>query len=245
MKKLLALLALALLASIAFAGCGSAEPEAAETINWVSPMVSFSIDGDTTSIWDSQYDLHRNETFEYVFRHAGAEAAITPEALIAGGALPATISLSYGGDGEYLTRLVVFAYEFFDHGRPARIAAHGGSPNPQDILVLWWNPANGHWFNLIQDGIGRTAATMGQHHDDLLSLVRGTPQYTFRFNSETVQGISEMEVFIVANAAPTREEDYDRSGYSLLFAVELPDVDHHFHSWELLTASGTMVIVEE
>jgi len=31
----------------------------------------------------------------------------------------------------------------------------------------------------------------------------------------------------------------------LFFTIELPDIDHHFHSWELLAASGTMVIVED
>ena len=245
MKKLLAILLLALLASIAFVGCGSNEPVApADAVNWVSPMVSFNIDGTSTSAWDSQYDLHRNETFEYVFRRDGAEVPITAEALVAGGALPATVNIAYGGTGDYLTRLVVFAYEFFDHGRPARVAAHGATPNPQEILVLWRNPENGHWFNLIQDGIGRTAATLGYHHDGLLSLVRGTAQYSFRLNSETVQNISELELFIVATAGPTREDDYERSGYSLTFAVELPDIDHHFHSWELLVSSGTMIIVE-
>ncbi|MCL2396750.1 MAG: hypothetical protein FWC93_01660 [Defluviitaleaceae bacterium] len=238
MKKTTLLLALVLLAVMIFAACSRGGTE------WISPMVSFNIDGQRASAWSSQYDLHRNETFEYVFRLNNADVPITPAALIDGGALPATVNLSYDGEGDYLTRIVVFAYNFFDHGRPARIAAHGGEPNPQEILVLWQNPANGHWFNLIQDGIGRTAATMGEHHDDLMSLVRDTPQYTFRLNSETVQDISELDLFIVATTGPTRDDEYTRSGYSLTFAIETPDIDNHFHSWELLAASGTMVIVE-
>jgi len=242
MKKIILLLALALVMSVAFVGCSQDDPE---SVNWISPMVSFNIAGNAASVWGSQYDLHRNETFEYVFMLDGVETPITAAALLSGGAVPANISMSYGGDGEYLARLVVFAYEFFDHGRPQRIAAHGGGINPQEILVLWQNPANGHWFNLIQDGIGRTDATMGDHHDGLLSLVRDTAQYTFRLNSETIQDISELELFIVATARPTMEDDYNRSGYSLTFAIETPDIDHHFHSWELLVASGTMIIVEE
>jgi len=86
---------------------------------------------------------------------------------------------------------------------------------------------------------------MGEHHDGLLSLVRDTAQYTFRLNSETIQNISELELFIVATARPTTEGEYERSGYSLTFSIETPDIDHHFHSWELLVASGTMIIVEE
>jgi len=253
MKKILSLLSLALIFSMALAGCnqnGDGDSEVAVAVvdgnvDWISPMVSFNIDGTTASVWDSQYDLHRNETFEYVFRLDGVEVPITEEALLSGGAVPATVNLSYGGAGEYLSRLVVFAYEFFDHGRPARIAAHAAAPNPADIMVLWRNPKNNHWFNLIQDGIGRTHATQGYHNDELLSLVRETPQYTFRLNSETIQDISELELFIVATARPTREDEYERSGYSLTFTIELPDIDHHFHSWELLVASGTMIIVEE
>lgn len=249
MKKFVLLFVLALVMGIALVGCnqnGSDEPAAPlASANWVSPMLSFSIDGNTTTVWDSIYDLHRNETFEYVFRLDGEDVPITAEALISGGALPATASLSYAGEGEYLSRIVVFAYEFFDHGRPERIAAHAGGINPQEILVLWQNPENGHWFNLIQDSIGRTAATLGYNHDGLLSLVRDTPQYTFRLNSETIQNISEMELFVVATARPTREDEHERSGYSLLLAIETPDIDHHFHSWELLVASGTMIIVEE
>jgi len=241
MKKFITILALALVMSVAFVGCSQDEPE---SVKWISPMVSFDINGDTASVWNSQYDLHRNETFEYVFMLDGVETPITSEALLSGGAVPAAINMSYDGDGEYLARLVVFAYQFFDHGRPQRIAAHAAGINPQEILVLWQNPANGHWFNLIQDGIGRTEATMGGHHDGLLSLVRDTPQYTFRLNSETIQDISELELFIVATARPTREDEYNRSGYSLTFAIETPDIDHHFHSWELLVASGTMIVVE-
>jgi len=242
MKKLIAISALILAISIVLVGCNS--NESSGSVDWISPMVSFNIDENTTSIWNSQYALHRNETFEYVFRLDGQEVAITAEALIAGGAVPATINLAYGGEGEYLSRLVVFAYEFFDHGRPVRINAHAAAPNPQEILVLWRNPANNQWFNLIQDGIGRTEATLGNHNDGLMSLIRDTPQITFRLNSETIQDISELEVFIVAPSRPTREDAYERSGYSLLFAIETPDIDHHFHGWEIIASSGTMIIVE-
>jgi len=30
-----------------------------------------------------------------------------------------------------------------------------------------------------------------------------------------------------------------------MFALELPDIDNHFHSWEILAATGTMLKVEE
>ena len=237
MKKFISALALALTFVLLFTACSS-------SVNWISPMVTFETERGTAHLWNSQYDLHRNETFEYVFHLNGVETAITEAALLSGGAVPATINIAYEGDSEHLTRLVVFAYEFFDHGRPQRIAAHGANPNPADIMVLWRNPDNGQWFNLIQDGIGRTAATMGAQNDGLLSLVRDTPQYTFRFNNETVEQVSELEVFIIANTRPTREDEYDRAGYSLTFTIELPDVDNHFHSWEILAARGTMMIVE-
>jgi len=245
MKKLALLLALILIVGTMFTGCGTNE-NSEEAVAWISPMISFSTERNTTSVWDSQYALHRNPTYEYVFRLDGAEVAITEDALIAGGAILATVRLAYDGDGSYLTRVVAYAYTFFDHGRPSRIPAHVGGaddPNPQVILVLWQNPANGHWFNLIQDSIGRTVATMGEHHDGLMSLVRDTPQYTFRFNSETVGDISELNLFIVPTVRPTRDDEYTRSGYSLTFAIETPDIDHHFHTWEILAASGTMVIV--
>jgi len=241
MKKAVMYLATALIVAIsivAFAGCGQTEHE------WLSPMISFEIDNQTASLWNSRYALHRNETFEYVFHNDGIESEINREALLAGGALPATVRLAYGGDGEYLARLVVFAYNFFDHGRPARINAHAATPNPQEILVLWQNPENGFWFNLIQDGIGRTTATQGANHDNLVSLRNGNDVYTFRFNSETVEDISELELFIIATAAPTRDDDFERSGYSLSFTIELPDMDNHFHSWEILAAAGTMLTVE-
>jgi hypothetical protein len=182
---------------------------------------------------------------EYVFRDGNFnEIAITSEALIAGGAVPASLRVLYGGDGQHLVRLVAFAYSFFDHGRPVRINAHAANPNPQDIMVLWQNPENGHWFNMIQNGIGREAITKGQHHEGLVSLRNGSDVYTFLLNSETAEALSQITVYIVAASAPTREDSYDRSGYSILFALELPDLDNHFHSWELLAACGTMLLVE-
>lgn len=247
MKKITILLALALAIGVMFVGCGNTEAPAVETVNWISPMISFQTQYNSASVWNSDYALHRNPTFEYVLMLDGEEVAITADALIAGGAIPATLQLAYNGTGSYLTRIVAYAYTFFDHGRPTRIAAHAGGaddPNPQHILVLWQNPANGHWFNLIQDGIGRTEATLGAHHGDLTSLVRDTPQYTFYLNSETVGDISELNLFIVATQQPTRDDDFERSGYSLTFAVEVPDIDHHFHTWEILAASGTAVIVD-
>jgi len=242
MKKTVLFLILVFMISVILTGCDRSETF--DPIDWLSPMVSFSAKENTVHVWSGQYDLHRNGTFEYVFRLDGVEVPITSQALLSGGAIPAIVELSYGGEGEYLTRIVAFAYEFFDHGRPERITAHAASPNPQEILVLWQNPENNQWFNLIQDSIGRTAATLGEHNDGLVSLVRGTPQYTFKLNSETINNISELELFIIATARPTREVEYERSGYSLTFAIETPDIDHHFHSWEILVSSGLMIIVE-
>ena len=240
MKKWAICLMLLIAASLVIAGCNNGG-----AVDWLSPMISIEKAGHTVALWSGEYNLHRNETFEYVFRAGeGLEyTAITPDALIAGGAVPATLRVNYGGDGQHMMRLVAFAYSFFDHGRPARLNAHAAEPNPQEILVLWRNPENGHWFNLIQNGIGH-AVTLGQHHNELVSLRHGGEVYTFLLNSETAESLSEMEVFIVATAAPTREDDYERSGYSILFTLELPDIDNHFHSWEILAACGTMLIVE-
>ena len=136
MKKYILLLLLALAASLVLVGCSS------DSTNWLSPMISVENEGHNLSLWDSTYNLHRNETFELVFRQGDSlnDISITPEALIAGGAVQTTLRVNYGGDGEYMVRLVAFAYSFFDHGRPTRLAAHAGGPNdpnPPDILVLW------------------------------------------------------------------------------------------------------------
>jgi len=239
-KKYILLLLLAIMASLVFVGCSNDN----YSTNWLSPMISIEKGTHVISLWNSAYDLRRNETFEFVFRQGEGlnDIEITPAALIAGGAVPATLRVNYGGNNEYMVRLVAFAYSFFDHGRPTRIAAHMAEPNPQEIMVLWQNPENGHWFNLVQNGIGH-AVTLGENHNDLVSLRNGNPVYTFLLNNETVGQISEMNVFIVATAAPTREDDYDRSGYSILFTLELPDIDNHFHSWEILAACGTMFVV--
>ena len=241
MKKYILLLLLAM-TGLVLVGCNNGN----EISEWLSPMISIEKQSNTVALWNSRYDLHRNETFEYVFREGDSlnDIAITSELLIAGGAVPATIRVNYGGNGEHMVRLVAFAYNFFDHGRPTRINAHAATPNPQEIMVLWRNPENGHWFSLIQNGIGH-AVTLGENHNDLVSLRNGNPVYTFLLNSETVENISELEVFIVATAAPTREDEYERSGYSILFTLELPDLDNHFHSWEILAACGTMLLVGE
>jgi hypothetical protein len=221
--------------------------EEAQQVNWLSPMISIEKETNTVSLWSGTYTLHRNETMEYVFRDGEDfnDIAITADALIAGGAVPATLRVAYGGDGQHLVRLVAFAYNFFDHGRPVRVNAHAAEPNPQKILVLWQNPENGHWFSMIQNGVGREAITLGQNHNELVSLRNDNPVYTFLLNSETVESLSELSVFIVATAAPTREDDYERSGYSILFTLELPDLDNHFHSWEILAACGTMFLIGE
>jgi len=237
-------LLLASIAGLVLAGCGGGNNDI-DAVSWVSPMISIEKGSNTVSLWSGTYNLHRNETMEYVFRDGEDfnDIAITSEALVAGGAVPASLHVAYGGDEQYLVRLVAFAYSFFDHGRPTRLTAHAADPNPQEVLVLWQNPENGHWFSMIQNGVGREAITLGQHHDELVSLRHGGEVYTFLLNSETVETISDIPLYIVAIAAPTREEDYDRSGYSILFTLELPDLDNHFHSWEILAACGTMVLV--
>ncbi|MCL2356348.1 MAG: hypothetical protein FWC70_04190 [Defluviitaleaceae bacterium] len=237
MKKITLLLMFAV--GLVLLGCSN-------NVDWLSPMISIEKDTHTVSLWSGAYNLHRNETMEYVFRTGDDfnDVAITSDALIAGGAVPATLRVAYDGDGQYLVRLVAFAYNFFDHGRPIRINAHAAAPNPQDILILWQNPENGHWFSMIQNGIGREAVTLGQHHNELVSMRHGGEVYTFLLNSETAATLSELTVYIIAVTAPTQEEDYERSGYSVLFTLELPDVDNHFHSWEILAACGTMFLVD-
>jgi len=244
MKKYILVLLLAIAASIILVGCNSDSTTTADSTNWLSPMISIEKPTHEISLWNSTYNLHRNETFELVFRQGDSleDVTITPEALRAGGAMPATIHVNYGGNNDYMVRLVAFAYNFFDHGRPTRINAHAAAPNPQEVMVLWQNPENGHWFNLIQNGVGHPV-TLGQQHNELVSMRNGNPVYTFLLNSETVSQIAEMDVFIVATTAPTREDDYERSGYSILFTLELPDIDNHFHSWEILAACGTMFVI--
>jgi len=248
MKKYILLLLLIITTSFVFVGCNNDNDENNEpiNINWISPMISIEKEGHMISLWNSEYDLHRNETFEVVFRQEGSleDIAITSDMLIEGGAVPATLRVNYGGEDEHMVRFVAFAYSFFDHGRPTRLTAHAATPNPQEIMILWRNPENGHWFNLIQNGIGH-AVTLGQNHNELVSLRNDNPVYTFLLNKETVNHLSEIEVFIVATVAPTREDEYERSGYSIMFALELPDIDNHFHSWEILAATGTMLKVEE
>ncbi|MCL2189368.1 MAG: metal ABC transporter substrate-binding protein [Defluviitaleaceae bacterium] len=246
MKKIALFLLLAL-AGFIFVGCGSGTNPADEGFTWISPMIAIDKPAYELSLWHGAHQLHRNETMEYVFRAGNDfnDIAITSEALLAGGAMPATLRIAYDGDGEHLLRVVAFAYHFFDHGRPTRLNAHTASPNPQDIIVLWQNPDNGHWFNMIQNGIGREAVTRGQQHNQLVSLRHGGEVYTFLLTRDTVQKLSEIPLYIIATAAPTREDDYERSGYSLLFTLEIPDLDNHFHGWEILAACGTMVLVGE
>jgi len=241
-KKITFLFILALMAGLVLVGCSGSD----NTADWFSPSVSIEKDTNTISLWNGTYNLHRNETMEYVFRDGDNlnDIVITSNALIAGGAAPATLRVAYGGDGQHLVRLVAFAYSFFDHGRPVRINAHAAYPNPQEILVLWQNPENGHWFSMVQNGIGREAITLGQHHDELVSLRNDNDVYTFLLNNETAQTLSELTVYVIAITAPTREDDYERSGYSILFTLELPDLDNHFHGWEILAACGTMFLVE-
>jgi len=238
MKKLFAMLAV--MASLVLVGCGDNASD--DGIRWISPMISIEKDTHALPLWSGTYNLHRNETMEYTFRDGDdfMDIAITSDALIAGGAVPATLRVAYGGEGQHLVRLVAFAYNFFDHGRPTRIPAHTAEPNPQEIMVLWQNPENGHWFSMIQNGVGRESITMGQHNNELVSNRHGGEVYTFLLNSETAHILSELTVYVIATAAPTREDEYERSGYSILFTLELPDIDNHFHSWEILAASGTM-----
>ena len=240
MKKNILLFILVTVAGLILVGCSGNNDT-----DWLSPTISIEKNSHEVFIWSGTYNLHRNETMEYVFRDGDDfnDIAITSDALIAGGAVPATLRVAYGGDGQHLVRLVAFAYSFFDHGRPTRINAHAAEPNPQEILVLWQNPENGHWFSMIQNGVGREAITLGQHHEDLVSLRNGNDVYTFLLNSDTVETLSEITLYIIATTAPTREDDYDRSGYSILFTLELPDLDNHFHSWEILAACGTMFLM--
>jgi predicted small secreted protein len=243
MKRLALFLVLVIMTSFVIIGCNNNN----DTTNWLSPMIAIEKDEFEVTLWNSQYNLHRNETSEYVFITDDIldSTEISSDELLAGGALPATIRVEYDGAGQHLVRLVAFAYDFFDHGRPTRLAAHAPEPNPQEILVLWRNPENGQWFNMVQNGIGREETTLGYNHEELVSLRNDNPVYTFLLNNETVNELSEIEVYIIANVAPTREEEYERSGYSILFTLELPDLDNHFHGWEILAACGTMIVVGE
>jgi hypothetical protein len=205
-------------------------------VSWLNPVISFKSEENTVPLWNSEFALHRNQTNEYVLRDvsgaSGDDIAVTADELIAGGAVRATVNIAYNGDDEYRGRLLAFAYRFFDHGRATRISAHSADPNPGVILALWQNPVNGHWFNLFQDGIGRSQATMGE------------PNF-FTLNAETVQQISELEVFIIPTDKPTRESSYYRSGYVIKFAFEIPDMDNHFHGWELIAGGSLPFVVGE
>jgi len=208
-------------------------PTPPEPVVWYSPMIAVEAYGDTNSVrlWKGEFGLFRNTSFEYVLRDAdGTQSVITPDALIAGGALSATVRIAYDGDSERMVRIGAFAYSFFDHGRAYPIDAHLSEPNPPDVLVLWHNPVSGQWYNLIQDPVGRTETTLGE------------PNY-FLLNRDTVEQIGELEVFVIPIAKPTRAEDHYRSGYVLKFAVELPDMDNHFHGREVWTTASIPIVV--
>ncbi|MCL2177729.1 MAG: hypothetical protein FWB72_07320 [Firmicutes bacterium] len=232
--KALIVIALSILTALSFAACSNG---GSDTV-WLSPMLSFNTQTNETHKWDSEYTLYRHSALgNIVFRGAGGtdDIAITPEALIAGGAVKASVGVAYGGDKHHLVRIVAFAYTFFNHDRPLRMAHV-----PQGIMVLWHNPANNQWFNLIQNSIGGAVQTGGVHNDGLVSLRNGSNQL-----SKIIDGNTNLsfDVFIVPLHAPTREDVYTRSGFVIQLALDTPDLDNHFHGYEILVSSNTAIVI--
>jgi len=150
---------------------------------------------------------------------------LSSDVLIENGALKATLRVAYGGDTYYTARVGAFVYSFFDYERPVRLPVYS-----DEVLVLWQNP-DGQWFNLMQTPIGHSPDTLGE------------PNF-FLLNAQTVAQLSELEVFIVPTVAPARNSHYDRSGYVLMFAVELPDERRHFHGREMIAAASVALAME-
>jgi len=245
-KAKISVLAVVLALMIVFAvGCN----EYVCSVNWISPMLSIQTHTQAqsttpiTNVWDSDYELHRTTTNNFVFRKDGVESAITETALVAGGAVRTTVNFAYEGDGSYYIRFVAFAYEFFDHGR-ADVRLRPAAAHTAGIFVFWKNPANGQFFNIIQHSIGSDVSRGSTHTIPNLTNPNATvPVITL--TSENAADFNEMELFIVALSRPTRDTDFNRSGYKITLAVEMPDWDNHFHGWEFLVSTSTGVVFTE
>ena len=225
-----------LFASIFFTGCASA-------VNWISPMLSFDVESNQAYVWDGEHNFMRTGTNNVVFAGTGAPA-ITADALLAGGAVRATVNIAYEGDGEFYTRLVAFTYEFFDHARLTTRMVPVAAQNAP-ILVLWQNPQNGHWFSIIHDTIGSQDATgSNMTVQSLRNPYPGGQNHAIRLNRDTIADFSEIEFFIVPATRPTRDNlAYTHTGYVVTFAIETPDGDNHFHIFETLVSSSTRIFV--
>jgi len=233
MKKKLSIITVSMIlfASIFFTGC-------ANTVNWISPMLFFDVESNTTAVWSGEHGFERNDGLQYIGFSGDNAPDITAEALIAGGAIRSTVNIAYDGDDSYYVRITAFVYYFFDH---ARLTTRMGNNTIDSIIVLWRNPANGHWFNIIRDTIGSHAARGGYPH--INSLSHGGAQHVIKLNRETVADFSELELFIVPISRPTRDTAYVYSGYVVNIAIELPDSNNHFHIFETIATSSTRIFV--
>jgi len=242
-KKIIAIVAILSFSLIAFVACGNDND-----VSWISPMLSFEVDNNETTVW-SGADLVRTAVGGNPMVFDGANSDITAEALVAGGAVRSTVNIAYDGDGEFYVRLVAFAYEFSGHGRlTTRLAQTSPS-----VMVLWRNPANGHWFNIIRETVGSHEARASNHH--IYSLSHGGANPVIRLNRETVGDFSELELFIVPTIVPERiyrtpagatDPVQDTvSGFVINFTIELPDTNNHFHIFETVATSSTRIFVEE
>ena len=208
---------------------------------WISPMLSFNLDEDTTTVWSGD-TLHRFETGNFVFGNAATNEAITEQALLDGGAIQATVNFAYEGDGTHYIRFAAFTYIYFDHGRPIQMPQATMAERGQGVIVLWRNPANNNWFNIRQNPIGSNIATGSTA--EVESLRTGNPNPVIRIDRNTTSNFSTIELFIIPISRPTRDTAFTRTGYVINFAVETPDFDNHFHGFEILASSKTAIVVD-
>ncbi|MCL2255496.1 MAG: hypothetical protein FWC11_01395 [Firmicutes bacterium] len=231
--KILVLTFILALTMVFAIGCGG-------NIHFFAPMMDVEVERNITKVWDSDYDLVRLQPGNFVFQQNGtdAQAPITAEALVAGGAARATVYFRAGDEVQY-GRFVAFAYEFFDHARPTTRLEPAQSTN---IHVLWFNPSTQDWVCLIRNSIGSSVVNLS--NDYLISRRTGNQQRVFRLDRENDHIFHHMELFIVAQCRPTREADFLRSGFVINFAFELPDFDNHFHGFNTLVSASRAIIFE-
>jgi len=252
-KKLIAITAVLAIALSVLVLAACEDTIVYRDINWLNPKLSFEAEQNATiitpyadeevkvssaAIW-SGADFARTAVGGNPHEFVGG-AAITEEALIAGGALRSSLNIAYGGDDSYYVRIVAFVYEFFDH---ARLNTRLGNQTESSIMVLWQNPKNGHWFNIIRETIGSHEARASNHH--IYSRSHGGVQAVIKLDRQTVADFSELELFIVAIARPTRETAYTHAGYVVSIALELSDSNNHFHIFETMATASTRIFVTE
>jgi len=214
MKNLFHKMSLVLLLFICTVSC----QKAAEVI-WVSPMLSFDLEKNTTGVYNGPA-LNINDSSAIAANRGKVTSSggISEAGLLANGAIKATAKFAYLGADEYDIRFSVIVSVPPEGGHGFPVALPGRTSHIvvifKDADGVWWNTRRTAWGGPNTGGLGDNPV--------------------FTINKNNASNFASQDFYIIG-LEPGR--------YIITYNAETADVDNHFHGFETIASTSSLVII--